>query len=169
MNPTHAAAGRQLVIGLGNPDRGDDGVGALVVDALAGRVPHRVELMVRTGDMLALIEDWAGVDALVCVDAAAPMGAPGRVHRIDANAETLPPEPGLASSHAFGLAEAIALARTLGTAPAEIIVYAIEGGCFDTGAPVSAAVAGAVKDVATQILAEFARLRQSATEAAVNA
>ena len=153
---------RLLVIGLGNPDRGDDGVGALVVEALTGRLPSDVEIVLRTGDMLGLVEDWAGVDAVICIDAAAAVGSPGRIHRIDGLADALLPEPGLASSHAFGLAEAIALARALGTAPPTLIVYAIEGSVFDTGAPVSVAVAEAVEDVAVQVLAEVDRVRDAA-------
>lgn len=151
-----------MVIGLGNPDRGDDGVGALVVETLRGRLPDGVEAMIRTGDMLALVDDWAGADAVICIDAAAPLGAPGRIHRIDGHAGALLPEPGLASSHAFGLAEAIALASVLGSAPASLIVYAVEGTNFDGGAPLSAAVAGVVEDVAERVLAEVTLLRNRA-------
>lgn len=153
---------RRVIIGLGNPDRGDDGVGALVVGALAGRLPEGVETMVRTGDMLALVEDWAGAEAVICVDAAASVGVPGRIHRIDGHDGALLPEPGLASSHAFGLAEAIALSRALGTAPPVLVVYAIEGSVFDTGAPVGAAVAAAVDEVATRVLAEVERWPETA-------
>jgi hydrogenase maturation protease len=151
-----------MVIGLGNPDRGDDGVGALVVDALRGRLPDGVEAMIRTGDMLALVDDWAGADAVICIDAAAPLDAPGRIHRINGHAGALLPEPGLASSHAFGLAEAIALASVLGSAPATLIVYAVEGGNFDGGAPLSAAVAGVVVEVAERVFADVTLLRRQA-------
>lgn len=43
-----------LVVGLGNPDCGDDGIGALVALSLAGRLPADVPVVVRSGDMLAL-------------------------------------------------------------------------------------------------------------------
>lgn len=152
-----------MVVGLGNPDRGDDGVGAVVVRALSGRLPDGVELIARSGDMLALIDDWDGVDAVICVDAAARVDTPGRTHRIDAIAEQrLLQDAGLTSSHAFGLAEVIGLARALGRAPAEIVVYAIEGDCFDVGAPVSAAVAAAAQAVATRIAGEFGNATHSA-------
>lgn len=150
------------IIGLGNPDRGDDGVGALVVDALAGRLPEGVETMTRAGDMMALVEDWSDVAAVICIDAAATMSAPGRIHRIDGHDGTLLPEPGLASSHAFGLAEAIALSRALGTAPPVLVIYAIEASVFDTGTPVSPPVAAAVDEVATRVLAEALRWRATA-------
>lgn len=147
-----------MVIGIGNPDRGDDGVGPRVVDALAGCLPRGVELITRSGDMLALVEEWTDAAVAICIDAAAPMGTPGRIHRIDAAAETLLPPPGTTSSHAMGLSEAIGLARALGTVPARIVVFAVEGEQFETGAPLSAAVATAIPEVAAQVLAEVARL-----------
>lgn len=153
-----------LVAGVGHPDRGDDGVGAAVVDALAGRLPPQVRVIARSGDMLALLDDCEGIDALICVDAAAPMGMPGRIHRINTAVETLPRDTCFASSHALGLAEAIELARTLGTAPPTIIVYAIEGARFDDGAGLSAPVAHAVDAAVGRIVAEVERLRRHSTE-----
>lgn len=154
---------RVVVIALGNPDRGDDGIGALVKKALVGRLPADVALFARSGDMLSLIEDWADFDALVCVDAAAPTGAPGRIQRIDLMTDELPAEVSITSSHAFGLADAIRLARTLGRVPQDIIVYAVEGFCFDTGAPITPEVADTVAEVVRRIVAEVERLRQPMT------
>jgi len=148
-----------LVVGIGNPDRGDDAVGALVVQALCGRLPADVRVIECRGDMLGLIEDWPGCDGLVCIDAAAPLGRPGRIHRIDLNAGPLPRELSRMSSHEVGLAEAIRLARTLRLAPRRIIVYAVEGGSFDSGAPPTPPVVAAVRVVAERIVTEIQRLR----------
>ena len=52
--------------------------------------PPGATLIVRRGDMFSLIEDFEGYGALVCVDAAAPMGSPGRIHRIDLASQSLP-------------------------------------------------------------------------------
>ncbi len=155
-----------LVACLGNPDRGDDRIGALVAEALSGRLPPDVALIVRSGDMLALIDDWEGSDAFVCVDAAAPMGLPGRIHRFDLARDELPAEMAVASSHAFGLAEAIGLARMLGRAPRDIVVYAVEGACFDVGAAVTFEVAAAADRLVDRVVAEVARLRQQSLTAA---
>ncbi len=154
-----AAPRKLLVVGIGNPDRGDDALGALVVQALYGRLPADVRVIECRNDLLDLIEDWSVCDGLVCVDAAAPLGAPGRIHRIDLDARPLPKEASGMSSHDFGLAEAIALARTLELAPRRIIVYAVEGGSFDRGAPLTPAVAAAVRIVADRIVTEIRRLR----------
>ena len=135
-----------LVIGFGNPDRGDDAAGPLVARLLAGGVAATV--LERHGDALALLEAWEGAASLVLVDAAAPMGSPGRIHRLDITANDLPRDLAFGSTHAFGLPEAVALSRRLGTLPPRAVVHAIEGGCFDPGAPVSPAVAAAVEAVA---------------------
>jgi hydrogenase maturation protease len=158
-----------LVVGLGNPDRGDDGIGALVVKALAGRLPADAALLARSGDMMSLIDDWAGFDALVCVDAAASMGAPGQIHRIDLTIDELPPGMSFTSSHAFGLADTVRLARALKLAPQDIVVYAVEGCCFDGGAPMTADVAAAAGEVVHRIIAEVGRLRRCPVEAAHHA
>jgi hydrogenase maturation protease len=153
-----------LVACLGNPDRGDDGIGARVAQLLNGRLPAGAALVVRKGDMLALIEDWAGFDAVVCVDAAAALSAAGRIHRVDLARETLLVEMAPTSGHAFGLAEAVQLACTLERAPVTIIVYAVEGACFEAGAPMTAAVAAAADEVARRVIEEVRRLAQSVTE-----
>jgi hydrogenase maturation protease len=147
-----------LVACLGNADRGDDGAGAAVARSLAGRLPREVGLIARSGDMLALIDDWAEFNAVVCVDAATPAGTPGHVRRIDLARETLPVDVGVTTSHAFGLAEAVQLARTLQCAPLQIIVYAIEGESFETGAPMTAAVAAVVNEVGQRVIEEVRRI-----------
>ncbi|HTR17776.1 MAG TPA: hydrogenase maturation protease [Acetobacteraceae bacterium] len=160
------AARRVLVVGIGNPERGDDGVGPAVAHRLAGRLPGDVGLIVQGGDMLSLLGDWAGVDALVCVDAAVSGASPGQIHRLDLAADELPRDLAPVSSHAFGLPEAIALARALGEAPRRIVIYAIEGRCFDGGAAMSPEAVAAAEAVAGHITAEIARLRQPERETA---
>ena len=161
----HAAAPcKVLVIGLGNADRGDDGVGVSVAEGLRGRLPADVPVLARGSDMLSLIDDWTGFDAVVCIDAAAPLTGPGRIHRIDLCAATVPRELSLTSSHALGLAEAFELARTLQVAPRQLIVYAIEGASFEHGAALTPAVAVAARAVAHSVVAEVGRLRFESIE-----
>ncbi len=158
------AAPKVVVAYLGNPDRGDDAVGVIVAQTLSGRLPDDVLLVIRRGDMLSLIEDWVDYDALVCVDAAAPMGTPGRIHRMDLATDKLPLNMSITSSHGFSLLDAIRLARTLRRAPQDIIVYAVEGSCFDMGAPMTDAVAAAASEVARCVTVEVGELLQSRRE-----
>jgi hydrogenase maturation protease len=105
----------------------------------------------------------------VCVDAAASMGVPGRIHRIDLATDELPTEMSFTSSHAFGLVDTVRLARALQLAPRDVIVYAVEGGSFDVGAPMTPGVVAAISEVADRVVGEIDHLRQSLAEITHNA
>ncbi len=154
-----APAHRVTVSALGHPDRGDDAVGVLVAETVRRLLPGDVPVQVHRADALSLLDHWSDSEAVVCIDAAAPLGEPGRVHRLDLSVDTLPSERAGISSHAPGLAEAIALARALHLAPHRIIVYAIEGRCFAPGAPLSPLVAAAVAAAARAVAQEVSGLR----------
>lgn len=153
-----AARGGLLVIGIGNADRADDGVGALVAARLSTEPGVRV--LVRSGDALALLEDWADADAVILVDAAAGMSLPGTIHRVDALADPLPAGPACASTHDFGVAETIALARALDRLPERLVLYAIEGASFQAGAPLAPQVAAAAERAAEMIIEEIRSLKR---------
>jgi hydrogenase maturation protease len=162
-------APRLLLVGIGHPDRGDDGIGPLVARRLTGRVSPHVTILQRPGDALGLIDDWAERDAVVLVDAAAPCGTPGRVHRVDLLRDRLPPELSLSSTHAFGVAEAVGLADALGLLPARVIAYAIEAAGFEPGARISGPVAAASGDVEKRVIEELRSLEAELTRSAGNA
>ena len=84
------------------------------------------------------------------------MGCPGRIHHVDVALTDLPREFAPGSTHAFGLPEAVALSRRLGTLPARAVVIAIEAVGFEAGAPLSPAVAGAIEAAVAQVAAELA-------------
>jgi hydrogenase maturation protease len=144
-----------LVVGIGNPDCGDDAIGPLVARCLVGRVPLEVTIIERPGDMIGLLEDWTGRDAVVLIDAAAPITTPGSIHRIDLLRESLPAGLSLASTHAFGVADAVALGHALGQLPERLIVYAVEGCRFEPGASQSPEVVAAVDGVAARVVLEI--------------
>ena len=143
-----------LVVAIGNPDRGDDGFGPAVAQRLRGRVPPTVRILERSGDALALIEDWNSSPPVIIVDAMTPITKPGRVHRLDLTHSPLPVGCSPRSSHAFGVAETVELARSLGRLPQCLLAYVVEGEQFGTGAPLSLSVAEAVGDVAERIASE---------------
>jgi hydrogenase maturation protease len=145
-----------LVIGIGNPDCGDDAVGPMVARLLDGRVPPGVTVLARAVDMLGLIEDWDGRDGVVLIDAAALVTEAGTTHRIDLLQDPLPRDLALASTHAFGVADSVALARALNRLPGQLIVYVVEGGVFEPGAEPSPAVVASAGVVARRVAAELA-------------
>jgi hydrogenase maturation protease len=144
-----------LVVGIGNPDRGDDGVGPVIVRRLKGRVPADVRILECSGDALTLLDEWEGFASVILVDAVAPIGRPGRVHRVDLAKNPLPLAFSPRSTHALGLAEAIELARCLGRLPRFIAAYLVEGEQFETGASLSPVVANAVDDGVAAIITDI--------------
>ena len=146
---------RRLVIGIGNPDRGDDGVGRLVAGLLRARLAQDVRVTEATGDAARLIALMQEADWVVLVDAVVSGAPPGTVHRIDC-AQAAVPAPGSdASSHGLGVAAAIALARTLGCLPRHCVVYGIEAASCEPGAPIAPAVAASAQTAATRIIDEL--------------
>ncbi len=148
---------RILIAVFGNRDRGDDGVGVLVLKGLAGRLPENVAVLECRGDTFSLLNVWDDFDMLICVDACVASGKLGRIHRIESAAQVLPFDLGPASSHTAGLAEVIALGQALTAAPPRIVVYAIEGVCFDVGAAPASEVVAAAAETVERIVAEIAK------------
>jgi len=93
------------------------------------------------GEPVGLIEEWTGTDAVIVVDAVASGAPPGTIHRLDPLAEPIPAALSHGSTHAFGLADTIELARELDRLPRQLEVLGIDGTRFTAGKePVRAAV-----------------------------
>jgi hydrogenase maturation protease len=144
-----------LLIGVGNPFRGDDGVGSVVIRRLRSQILPGFTIMEETGDGAELLEAWQGASAVILVDAVQSGAAPGTIHRIDATTEKLPKWFSHCSTHAFGVAEAVELARTMGELPPSLVIYGIEGLDFSAGTSLSPEVAASVPGVVSSILAEI--------------
>jgi hydrogenase maturation protease len=139
---------------VGNAFRGDDAAGLEVARRLRGTLPGGVEVLEREGEPTALIDSMEAAEALWLVDAVASGAPAGTVHRLDAGEQELPAGLFRASTHAFGLAEAVELARALGRLPARTVVFGIEGTRFDAGEDLSPEVAAAVPKVAAALREE---------------
>ena len=113
-------------------------------------------MLEREGEPTSLIESWEGTRVVWLVDAVSSGAAPGTVHRLDASDEELPAALFRASTHHFGLGEAVELARAVGRLPARTIVYGIEGKTFETGAKLSPEVEAAAARVADAVREEVA-------------
>ena len=142
-------------MGVGNPGRGDDGAGRAVAQALRGALPRAIEVAEADGEATDILARLDGASSAFLIDACASGAPAGTVHRFDVSDAPLPQGAFGVSTHGFGLHEAIELARALGQLPSHCVVYAIEGADFETGAPQSASVAGAVIEVASRLSAEI--------------
>ena len=151
--------GKTLVIGIGNADRADDAAGlrtaALLRDILGERMAGATVVIERSGECAGLIDAWRGARRLLLIDAAQSGAGAGTIHRIDASTRDLPRRFLSTSTHAFGVADAIGLARVLNELPSKVIVYAIEGRCFEAGAALSDEVEHGARVAAKQIAEEL--------------
>jgi len=151
---------RAMVIGLGSPDRGDDAVGAVVAERVRGIVGDDVEVLTRE-DPTALVHAWQGRRAVVLIDAMISGVAPGTVtvRRAGTRDAPLPTHAfaaaGRGGSHAFGVAGAVELSRTLGTLPEHVAIVGIEAGTLTHG-PMSQQVAASIDDAVSAVCAELA-------------
>lgn len=141
-----------VVIGVGNRNRGDDGVGPLVVDAVRRGAPACITTTVVDGDLSDLPLRWNGDQTVVIIDACRTGAAPGTIRVFNGLTTALPTGHRPISSHGIGLADAIEMARMLDRMPRSLTVFAIEAHSFDHMAPASAAVARAAGQVARRIL-----------------
>lgn len=142
-----------LIIGLGNPWRGDDGVGPHVARALAGLSRPGVSVQNAAQDALSLIQAWQGVQQVYVIDAVQAGAKEGAILRLDALHDPLP-TVGAYSSHGLGLAEAVALARQLHRLPGRLTLIGIEAHCFAPGEGLCAAVREAEDKVLDELRRE---------------
>ncbi len=146
---------RRLVIGVGNPDRGDDGAGRMVARWLRGRLPADVRIEESLGGASDLIELLGEADHAVLVDAMVSAAPIGTIRRLDCAAGELVPGSGGTSSHGLGVAQAVGLARVLGCLPSVCVVYAIEAANFAHGAEMTPQVTAAARETARRIAGEL--------------
>ena len=153
-----SAPGNTLVIGIGNIDRRDDGAGLEVARRLRAILPDSIRVLEQSGEATDLMEAWEGADRVVIIDAMASGANPGLVQRFELQDEPLPAQVLRCSTHDLGLPEAIELSRRLGTLPARLEVYGIEGEDFGHGRGLSLAVARAVETLVDEIQGELESL-----------
>jgi len=143
-----------LIFGIGNEYRGDDAGGLIVARLLKERLADSAIVIEQTGDGAALIEAWRGAETVIIIDAVMSGAAPGTIHRFDANARPILKDAFRCPTHAFGVAEAIELARALGELPRSLVVYGIEAKNFAAGVGLSPEVERAVGEVVRRALTE---------------
>ncbi|MFZ1680969.1 MAG: hydrogenase maturation protease [Rhizobiaceae bacterium] len=124
---------RPLVIGVGNPDAGDDAAGRIVARNLQCSDHGAFDIEEASGEATGLMALFANRARVVIVDACLSGDPPGTLRRIDARRAELPRQLAGYSSHGFGVAAAIGLAGTLGQLPETVILHTIEGAAFVPG------------------------------------
>ncbi|MFA6449879.1 MAG: hydrogenase maturation protease [bacterium] len=144
------------IIAVGNPLRGDDGVGPAVLEMLRGmELPDNVGLVNAGCDPLDAIGHIMDADKAVIIDAAGMNRAPGfiallRPENLRAVSNSTP-----CSTHIYGLAEGIELALAVGFKP-EIRIIGIQPENTGAAEGLSAAVASSIPDVIKLVMEEVA-------------
>src|SRR6476619_7473734 len=106
-----------ILIGVGNAWRGGDGAGLAVARRVREPAPAGVDIREVEGDATTLLEAWAGAEHVAVVDAGESGAAAGTVLRFDGCSQPLPVGGLRSSTHAFGVSDAVELARALGHLP----------------------------------------------------
>ena len=152
---------RVRFIGVGNACRGDDAVGLVVARRLQENPLDGVTIVPTDGEGTALLALWEDTDAVVLVDAVRTGARPGTLHRFAVGTQPLRAMFSRVSTHAFGVAEAIELARALGQLPPALVVYGVEGATFEMGGGLSAMVAAVLPQAVAQVRQELLALTAS--------
>ena len=141
------------IIGCGTADRGDDAAGLLAARRLRAL---GVEALEHSGDGLALMERWEGNDTVILIDAVVTGGAPGTLTVWNGRRAPVLDDC-RSSTHMFGVAEAVKMARVLGRMPRRLWIYGIEGRRFEMGSAPNAEVVAAAEQLARRLAREGGR------------
>ncbi len=144
-----------VVLGVGEPFRGDDGAGPEVVRRLRGRVPSTVRLIERVATPTDLIDRWDGAPLAVLVDAGRSGAPAGSVRRLDLAELAAAPSGGSTSSHGLSVRDAVELGRCLGRLPERFALFLIEVARTGTGQGLSPQVEEGVEEAARRIAREL--------------
>jgi hydrogenase maturation protease len=118
-----------------------------------------IEVAEQLCEPIELLDAWQGRDAVVLVDTMCAGAPPGTIRRFDASDQPLPARlRSSASTHDFGVGEAIELGRALDRLPGRVVVFAVEGRTFDPRAALSNEVEAAAPELASAVLREAAEL-----------
>lgn len=144
-----------LVVGIGNEYRSDDGVGLVVARELQAKKLPCISVIEWNGDGAELMEMWKTADTVIFVDAVSSEAEPGTIFRLDALKQPIPASFSFPSTHTFGVAEVLGLARVLHQLPPRLMIYAIEGKNFTSGSGLSTEVEKAVREVVERVTCEI--------------
>ena len=161
---------KTLVVGLGNPILGDDGVGWKVAEEVRQRFPKSVETSEVSVDCvslggLSLMERLIGYERAILIDAIGTGQKPiGAAYHFQLDALYDPTSGHTTAAHDVSLMTAIQIGRSLGAAlPDRIDVVAIESPfVYDFTEELTAPVAAAVPQ-AMELVMDLLNLREGAS------
>lgn len=141
------------ILGIGSPF-GDDRAGweaCTLLRARRGAGVSAPDVEIRTLDRpgLLLVDQFAGIDNVILIDAVRSAAAVGAIHRLDG--DCLGGTRPLLSSHAGGVMEAVDLARALGGLPLHLRIFGVEADPTNHRDVLSPAVRAALPELVRQV------------------
>jgi hydrogenase maturation protease len=146
-----------VVLGLGNPLMGDDGVGLIVLERLRNEwdLPD-VDLVDGATWGLSLLPVIEDAERLVLVDAIAAHGEPGDI--IELTRERLPIYLSRKlSPHQVDMRDALAVAELRGRLPNDVVAIGVQPAVVALGTELSAVVAQRLDELVDTVIAQLDR------------
>jgi len=147
-----------LIIGVGNEFRSDDAAGILIAREIKGKKLPGVTVIEESGEGAALMDAWSEAGNVFLIDAVSSGAVSGTVYRIDARIKPLPKELVLFSTHAFGVTQAVELARSMNKLPPKLVLFGVEGKNFSSGRDLSFEVLASVQKMTQMLLDEISSM-----------
>jgi len=145
-----------LVIGLGNPLYGDDGVGVRAVQILGEQtLPPGVEVVDGGTQGLGIVNLMEGRQRVILIDAADMGQDPGQFVRFLLDEVRLLGNDQHLSVHAAGLRDALLLAQTLKMLPGEVIIFGVQPANLGWDNTLSPQIEATLPKLIEAVLAEF--------------
>ncbi len=150
-----------LILGLGNPLQGDDGVGCRVVEALqAYTLPETVEALDGGTPGIGLLHLLEGRALAILIDAAEMGRPPGTIARFRPREVVLTGSAERLSLHRTAVSDTLALAEALGLPLPEIVFFGVQPGRVGWAESLSPEVAAAIPELVQAILREVGQERK---------
>ncbi len=146
---------RTLILGLGNPLQGDDGVGCYIAETLQRQtLPDDVEVIDGGTPGIGLLNLFEGRQCVIIVDAAEMGMNAGEYRRFEPHEIVLTGSNQRFSLHRTGVIDALALARVLNIALPKIVFFGVQPARVEWRETLSPAVQAALPRVIEAVLRE---------------
>jgi hydrogenase maturation protease len=152
-----------VVIGLGHPDRADDGVGPVLAGELEAYALARVRVESGSLDAAAMLDAWSGAAGAILLDCVRSGRPVGTVHCLDPFDGSVDGVSFGSSTHVLGIGTAVELARALGELPSRLALVGVEGRRFSMGGAMSREVQDAIPAAVRAAKELIARWRREST------
>jgi hydrogenase maturation protease len=147
-----------LILGIGNVLLKDEGVGVHALNGLKQvSLPSEIEILDGGTSGADLVDCIAGRKKLIVIDATAADGEPGTVYRFTID-DLIRKTASMGSLHEFGFVETYLMAKQLGCAPREIVIFGVQPAEIEFGLELSDTVQRQIPRLLELVVEEARRL-----------